>query len=79
LYAQLYNPKTIEKKYSKINITDSQRKAANEWVKKLKNKELEDEVKNYFKFRDTILRDLLGYPEEKILHEEENVEFSIQF
>ena len=78
MYAQLYNPKTIEKKYSKISITTKQRKAANEWIKKLKNKELEKEVKNYFKFRDIILRDLLGYPEKKILYEEKNVEFSIQ-
>lgn len=78
MYAQLYNPKTIEKKYSTINITDNQRKAANEWIKKLKNKELEKEKKNYFVFRDVVLRDLLGYPEEKILYEEKNVEFSIQ-
>jgi len=78
LYAQLYNPKTIEKKYSKISITTKQRKVANEWIKKLKNKELEKEKKNYFVFRDVVLRDLLGYPEEKILYEEKNVEFSIQ-
>jgi len=78
MYAQLYNPKTIEKKYSKITITNNQRKVANEWIKKLKNKELEKERKNYFVFRDVVLRDLLGYPEEKILYEEKNVEFSIQ-
>ena len=78
MYAQLYNPKTIEKKYSTINITDNQKKAAKEWIKKLKNKELEKEKKNYFVFRDVVLRDLLGYPEEKILYEEKNVEFSIQ-
>jgi len=78
MYAQLYNPKTIEKKYSGISITTQQRKAANEWLKKLKNKELEKEVKNYFVFRDVILRDLLGYPENKILYEEKHVEFSIQ-
>ena len=46
MYAQLYNPKTIEKKYSVISITEQQRKAANEWIKKLKNEELEKEVKN---------------------------------
>lgn len=78
MYAQLYNPKTIEKKYSKISITTKQRKVANEWIKKLKNKELEKEKKNYFVFRDVVLRDLLGYPEKKILYEEKNVEFSIQ-
>jgi len=78
LYAPLYNPKTIEKKYSKITITNNQRKSANEWIKKLKNNELEKEKKNYFVFRDVVLRDLLGYPEEKILYEEKNVEFSIQ-
>ena len=65
MYTQLYNPKTIEKKYSKISITTKQRKVANDWIKKLKNKELEKEKKNYFVFRDVILRDLLGYPEKK--------------
>lgn len=77
MYAPLYNPKTIIKKCLKVSITNKQKKIANEWIKKLKNNELKKEKENYFVFRDHILRDLLGYPEKKILYEKNNVEFSI--
>jgi hypothetical protein len=76
--SNLYREKTIKEKYSKIKITEFQKKIAKEWIKKLKNKELERERENYFVFRDDILRDLLGYPEKKILYEKKFVEFSIQ-
>ena len=77
-FAPIYNQKVIEKQFATIEITTKQRKLANEWVKKIKNKELEKEVKNYIVFRDTILIELLGYPMEEIMFEEKDVEFSVK-
>jgi len=77
-FATLYDQKIIEKEFAKIEITTKQRKLANEWVKKIKNKELEKETENYIVFRDTILIGLLGYPMEEIMFEEKDVEFSIK-
>jgi hypothetical protein len=74
----LYNSKTIKKKYEGIKLTKTQKQIAKEWIQKLKSKELEKEKENYFTFRDYILRDLLGYPEKKILYEKKFVEFSIE-
>jgi len=77
-FAPLYDQKVIEKEFAKMEITTKQRKLANEWVKKIKNKELEKEVENYDTFRETILIELLEYPKEEIKFEEKNVEFSIK-
>ena len=73
----LYDKKIIEKEFSNIEITEKQKKGAEEWIKKIKNGELEMERENYFEFRDTILVDLLEYPKDEIKHEKKQVEFSI--
>jgi hypothetical protein len=77
-FAPLYDQKVIQKEFGKIEITTLQRKRANEWIKKIKNKELEKEVENYQDFRDTILIELLGYPKNEIKFEEKDVEFSVK-
>lgn len=61
-------------KFSNIKITYKQRNAQADWIKKLENKELEAEVKNYRNFEDIILRDLLNFPE-KILRKGQNHEY----
>ncbi len=76
--SSLYNLKTIQKKFENITISNKQRDAANKWLKMLKEGKLEKEKENYFTFRDIILRDLLGYPENKIRFEKKNVEFSVK-
>lgn len=74
--SSLYDGETVRKKFEKVKISTSQRDAANVWLEKLESGELKDEVKNYEVFRETILRDLLGYPDSKLHFEEKDVEFS---
>lgn len=76
-FAPLYNKTVIKKKFSDIEITTKQRKIANNWIDKIKNKELEKEVENYDVFKETILIELLGYPREEIKFEVKDVEFSV--
>ncbi len=54
-FAPLYNESVIKKKFSDIEVTTKQRKLANAWIDKIKNKELEKEVENYDVIRETIL------------------------
>ena len=76
-FAPLYNDNVIKKKFSDIEVTTKQRKLANAWIDKIKNKELEKEVENYDVFRETILIELLGYPRDEIKFEVKDVEFSV--
>jgi hypothetical protein len=73
----LYNESVIKKKFSDIEVTTKQRKLANVWIDKIKNKELEKEVENYDIFKQIILIDLLGYPHDEIKFEVKDVEFSV--
>jgi hypothetical protein len=57
----LFDTKTIKKFCNDIEITDKQREAAKEWLTLLEGKKLEDETKNYFRFGQIILQDVLGY------------------
>ena len=77
MFKPLYDQKTIKEKFSNIKITERQKKIAFKWLGKIKKKELEKEVENYFIFRDIILKELLGYPENYIKYNEKEVEFSI--
>ena len=76
-FAQLYNETVIKKNFSDIEITTLQRKLANRWVDKIKNKELEKEVENYDIFKEIILIGILGYPQDEIKFEKKDVEFSV--
>lgn len=76
-FAPLYNEEVIKKKFSNIELNTKQKVIADEWISKIKNKELEKEVENYDVFKETILVDLLGYPRELIKFEQKDVEFSI--
>jgi len=73
----LYNESVIKKELSGIEITTKQRKLANAWMDKIKNKELEKEVENYDVFKEIILIGLLGYPSDEIQYEAKFVEFSV--
>jgi hypothetical protein len=66
--------------FSGITITETQRKAREKWLDLLENDKLEKEKENYPVFMNTILRDLLGYPEELIekAYEQKNVEFAFK-
>ena len=62
----LFDTKTIRKFCGDIQITDKQRDASQKWLKLLDDKKLEDETKNYFRFGQIILQDILGYNIEDI-------------
>src|SRR5690348_897386 len=72
----LFDTKTIRKFCGDIQITDKQRDASQKWLKLLDDKKLEDETKNYFRFGQIILQDILGYNIEDIDFESDNVEFT---
>jgi 16S rRNA G966 N2-methylase RsmD len=76
-FAPLYNKTVIKKNFSDIEITTLQRKLANRWVDKIKNKELEKELENYDIFKEIILIGILGYPPDEIKFEQKDVEFSV--
>lgn len=79
MVSELFNQKTIDKRCSNITVSAKQKKAANEWLKLLESDSLKDEKKNYFRFADIILKDLLGYDTNKnLVHEEGNLEFAIK-
>tara|TARA_B100000686_G_scaffold216658_1_gene223663 strand:+ start:7676 stop:10951 length:3276 start_codon:yes stop_codon:yes gene_type:complete len=73
----IISQKTCQKLFSEIEITETQRKAQQKWLDLIENKQLEKEKENYPIFQNTILRDLLGFPEEEIekAYEQKNVEF----
>ena len=71
----LFDTKTIKKFCDDIQITDKQRDAAKEWLKLLDDKKLEDETKNYFRFGEIILQNILGYNIKDIDFESDNLEF----
>ena len=63
-FDSMYSKKEILSKYSKIDISKKQKDASKKWLSLLKDNKLEKE--NYPIFMNTILRDLLGYPEKII-------------
>ena len=73
----IISPKTCQELFKGIEITDTQRKAQEKWLELLDDDKLEKEVENYPVFMNTILRDLLGFPEELIekAYEQKDVEF----
>lgn len=76
-FAPLYNETVIKKNFSDIGFTTLQRKLADKWVDKIKNKELKKEVENYDLFKEIILIGILGYPADEIKFEVKDVEFSV--
>lgn len=71
----LFNAKTIKRLCQAVVVTDKQREAAKEWLKLLDENKLEDEKKNYFRFGEILLQDILGYPIREVDFESDNVEF----
>ena len=71
----LFKPKTLEKLCSDTLPSASQKKAAKKWIELLENNKLEDEKKNYFRFADTILNNLLDYNTKNFDFERHNIEF----
>lgn len=75
---ELFDSDTIENLSESIKITKKQRIAVKEWIKMLNDGQLEKEVRNYFKFADTVLSEVLEYEIKKLEHEgDDNVEFQI--
>lgn len=83
----IFNQKKME---SRINEHDEKfedlidKTALNKWIDKLEKDELRDEKKNYLKFYDIILKELLGYETDDVEFEEDNgkegrpVEFTLK-
>jgi len=76
---ELFNPKTVNKLCSKIELSSEQEDAAKEWINLLDRGLLKDEKNNYFKFAEIILKSLLGYNiKDDMFHEKGNIEFSFK-
>ena len=75
LLSPLFNPKTVTRLCRDVNITSKQKNSAKEWIKLLEETKLEDEKKNYFRFSQIILQDILGFQIKEIDFESDNVEF----
>ena len=73
----LFSHKTIAKKCEDIDITDNQKKSALKWIDMIEKGKLDDEKSNYINFYQIILHDILGYDENDIKYEKNNVEFQI--
>ena len=77
-FKSLFNPKTIERRCSDIIITQTQRKAAKDWLNMLDANELEEETENHPNFKEIILQNLLGYGRKDIKFEKDNIDYQIQ-
>lgn len=73
--SDLFNLRTINRLCHEIVPTERQKESAREWLTLLEGNQLEDEKKNYFKFAQIILQDILGYPIKELDFENNNVEF----
>jgi type I restriction-modification system DNA methylase subunit len=73
----LFSSKTVRRLCRDIEITDKQKESAKEWLDLLDKNQLEDEKKNYTKFEEIILQDILGYTIKKLIFETDNVEFQV--
>jgi len=78
---EIYLTKDRKKEFSKIKITKLQQEAIDQWLEYLEAGILKTkEERNYPRFQNTILRDLLSIPEKEIEkgYEDMNVEYSFK-
>jgi len=71
----LFDKKTIKRLTNGISLSDQQISAAKDWINLLDNDQLKGETNHYIIFADIILNKILGYPLDKIIHNENNVEY----
>lgn len=71
----LFNQKTIQRLCQDVKLSSKQKIASKEWLKLLNDNKLEDEKKNYLRFGQIILQDILGYPMKEIDFDSDYVEF----
>ena len=74
----LFNPKVVEQLSQSVKITKDQNDAAVKWLKFLDDDELEMEEKNYPRFQQYILKDILGYSVDDMDYEQNNIEYQIK-
>ena len=77
-YGNLFNINTIKKITSNISLTEKQIESANQWIMKLNENMLKDEVQNYPQFALLVLNDILGYEIKEWKLNRDNVEFSFR-
>jgi len=75
--ADLFNGRTVERLCRKVKVSNKQKNAAKLWLMNLEAGKLIAERRNYLRFADVVLRDILGYPEREIeeFFEKGGVEF----
>jgi len=71
----IFNKKTIQRLTQNIVITPEQEKQAAEWIQKIEKGELSGETNQYLIFANKILDKILGYDIDKIIHNDDNVEY----
>lgn len=73
----LFNEATIKRMVAESGISPNKKqiKASKDWIELLEREELKEEVSNYPRFMEHILRNLLGYDTVNFNHEEGNMEF----
>jgi hypothetical protein len=72
----LFNPITLRKLCSKVEVSDFQKEEAKKWLSLIEKESLENEKSNYLIFTKIILENILGYESENLNHEVGNIEFS---
>ena len=84
MFNELFNERELKKAVLGVKIDATDNIIVEEWLEKLKKKELVGEIKNYLKFFELILTNLLGYDSSTIAYEEGvikgtgRVEFSLK-
>jgi len=76
--ADLFHENTTKRMIEESEISPSvkQKKASKKWIELLENHELKEEVANYPRFMNYILKEILGYDILNFKHEEGNMEFA---
>src|SRR5579859_2817875 len=74
--SDLFNSRTIARMSSGVRVTLKQKYKAHEWIRLLESDALGDEKKNYIRFANMVLQDILGYSDPDF--EVGRVEFSFR-
>lgn len=73
--SSIFKEKTIKRLTEKIVLTKEQQQKAAAWIEKIERGELKGETNQYLTFANIILDKILGYDIDKIIHNEDNVEY----
>lgn len=74
----MFSKKILDAECQKVVITEKQRSAADEWLRKINKNELKSESQNAVSFPKYILEEILGYKEHDIVPEKNKADYQLQ-